>query len=104
MSCTIYKYPLPDVSKPFTINMPKNAKILSVQIHEKNHQPCLWVLCNPENEKIDRTFVMAGTGCELDDSFRDYRFIGTVQIDGFVWHYFEVIDIFEMLVDEVLHF
>ena len=64
--------------------MPKDAEILCVQI--QGGFPRLWVKVDTEKDEIFRAFRFYGTGSDI---FRDEIYIGTVQLDGFVWHLFE---------------
>lgn len=70
------------------ITMPYAAKILCVQM--QYGVPCLWVLCNMDDGKSDRTIDIFGTGHSITDLFTR-TYIGTVQqMDGaLVWHVFE---------------
>jgi hypothetical protein len=56
---TIWKYPLHLIDKQ-TVNMPKGAEILTVQI--QNGTITMWALVDPESVKIKRTIEIFGTG------------------------------------------
>lgn len=88
-------------NEPFTIEMIKGAKILTVQT-----QPCpdrfgmvqnvgrIWVLVNhSETEKEKRTFVLIETGQTIDEE--SHKYIGTYQVFGgrIVLHLFEIIKV-----------
>lgn len=84
---TIHKYPM---SQETTfISMPKGAKILDLQVQDGT--PTIWALVDDEAELEKRNFQTVGTGWPLNDAIRGFPHIGTVQIDGLVWHIFEVI-------------
>lgn len=99
MSKVIYKYPLRVVDSQLVL-MPTGAKILSVQA--QNGTLCMWAVVDemPENQSnvsVEyRTFYIFGTGNSIPAGMpthvvSDHKyFIGTVQMDGFVWHVFEV--------------
>ena len=84
---TIWKYPLP-VENALRVDMPKDARILSVQI--QGGMPCLWALVNPDAEKERRMFSVLETG-EPIESVEALTYIGTVQQSGgsYVFHLFE---------------
>ncbi len=81
----IYKYKHVAVAINITLNIPEDAKFLSLQM--QNSFLCFWFLVNPENHKKRRYFRIFGTGWDFDDSHLEY--IGTVQDGSFVWHVFE---------------
>jgi hypothetical protein len=85
MNTTIWKYELP-LAVEQTIEVPLGAQALCLQL--QGGTPCLWVAVDPEAEKTPRKIVMVGTG--MPGLNRDTHYLGTVQLDGFVWHYFEV--------------
>lgn len=79
---TIYKYTL-TISEQQCIMMPIGAELLTVQ--EQHGTPCLWA--NVDDSLLYDTVPinMTGTGWP----HKGGRYIGTVQINGFVWHYFD---------------
>ena len=87
MAWVIHKYPL-SVEEVQRIRMPSGAKALSLQL--QRGVPTLWCRVDTRAVKCDRLIKMCGTGWE--DPFPlyhpDEEYIGTVQINGFVWHYF----------------
>lgn len=84
---TIWKYPIPITDK-FTLDMPKGAKIISLQV--QLGAPCVWAIVDPDLMEKEREFVMLGTGMDLPDY--PVEFIGTFQVDNsrLVFHVFEV--------------
>lgn len=83
----IYKYEL-DVGDIQTISMPKGANILSTGTQEK--KVFIWAGVNPYEEEEKRVFMIVGTGHSTYNP-DIVKFIGTVFVDVFVWHIFEVI-------------
>ena len=95
----IWKFPIP-VQDEIQIEMPKGAKVLTVQIQvmdpaalkvgETIEQVCLWALVNPEAEKEIRQFRMVGTGHSIMHAEK-LTYIGTFQMQGgaLVFHLFE---------------
>lgn len=84
----IWKYSLHlDLESEF-IEMPKGAEILSAQ--NQNGTVCIWVLVDPLAPKEKREIAVWGTGHKI---WRDsnLQFIGTVQVEPFVWHVFEIL-------------
>ena len=87
---TIFKYPVP-AEDHFTLEMPKGAKILTVQAQRGN--PQLWAMVDSETKKEKRYFRLAGTGHPLgDDYLKIINYIGTFQMGNgvLVFHLFEI--------------
>lgn len=71
------------------IEMPKNAKMLTVQV--QNDVPCIWALVDPNETKELVKFRIVGTGNEFEDAMvMDSRYIGTFQLPlhSLVFHLF----------------
>lgn len=85
---TIWKFPLP-IEDFVLLDMPKGAKVLTVQTQQET--VCLWAIVNPNNETEKRGFYIVGTGHPFPKHASDY--VGTVQVrNGFlVFHVFEAI-------------
>lgn len=86
---TIHKIPV--ASGLFHIQLPKGAKILTVQT--QRGQPQMWALLDTLNDPERRSFIAFPTGVEIaPDVHLDY--IGTFQLaDGArVFHLFEVLN------------
>jgi hypothetical protein len=85
MNTTIWKFPLAiDVEQ--AIEVPEGARALCIQM--QGETPCLWATVDPEAENTRWTIRMVGTGAgELEE---DMAYLGSVQTNGYVWHYFEV--------------
>ncbi len=86
---TICKYPLMLLAKQQTLNLPDGAQILTVQ--SQGDAIVLWALVDQGGRNVSRTFRIVGTGCPADDVCRR-GYIGTVRLDIFVWHVFEVFE------------
>jgi hypothetical protein len=89
---TIWKFKVhqPDTAI-FDILMPKGSKILTYQFQQPSW--VLWALVDPDGAKETRKFIHCGTGWNvprLGDGLRNGSYIGTSQVDGLVWHLFEV--------------
>ena len=88
----IYKYPIPPVTK-FYINIPLDAKVLSVQAQIQSDRPQVWVLLNPDLPKQERHFICLATGQETENINNFTKFIGTFQLtNGLVFHLFELLE------------
>lgn len=95
MSEIIYKYPIPVPEHGFAtfIDMPKNAKILRVQV--QHGQPMLWALVNKDMPLVPKKFEVIPTGVEIPkyiyDTVSDRVHVGTFQFEngGSVFHLFE---------------
>jgi len=87
---SIFKYPVL-IQDHFTLELPKDAKILTVQTQRGT--PQLWAMVDSETEKEKRYFRLTGTGHPLgDDYLRIINYIGTFQmVNGtLVFHLFEI--------------
>lgn len=82
---SIYKYNL-DLTERQTLNLPKGRKFLDVQV--QNGKIVIWLLVDPNAELIGQQFRIIGTGQRLN-SIPTGQYLGTVQLDSFVWHLFE---------------
>jgi hypothetical protein len=85
---TIWKYEL-SITDRQTVMIPAWGRILSVQMQKG--VACLWVLVNPENEKVKRHFAIYGTGHPVKPPGQNRQFVGTIQLNGgdLVFHVFE---------------
>lgn len=61
---------------PFGVEMPRGARILSVGV-QANETPVFWALVDPDAPRIQRTFVLVGTGCWQPDELATFAFVGT---------------------------
>lgn len=82
---TIWKFVLAEGSLQ-KIRMPKDAKVLTVQM--QHGTACLWVLVDPVANEEDRWFRVYGTGHDIQD---EGTYIGTFQMKGglYIFHVFE---------------
>lgn len=86
---TVWKYDVV-IDDNFSLSLPKNAKILSVQMQNGNAQ--MWCLVD-DSEKVSLTryFRLAGTGHPIQEN--RLKFVGTFQPNSYlVFHLFEIID------------
>lgn len=83
---TIWKYPL-GIHHTSEIPVPEGGQILSLQLQDNT--PTLWIKVNPDAPKVFRMFLVVPTGGSFEDD-ENLKYIGTVQVEQFVWHYFEV--------------
>lgn len=92
---TIWKFPIPQATA-FTLELPRRARFLDVQVQEvwqdgrKEEQPQAWFLLDPESKKIERRFVVVGTGHPVSEQ-EMLTHLGTFQLFGgtLVMHLFE---------------
>lgn len=89
MKQAIWKFPLKVEAEQF-IEAP--AALIPLALQAQGDIPCLWALVSPDAPKTKLRIIMRGTGWVDDDRELDlalkYRHLGTVQLGGFVWHYF----------------
>ncbi len=67
-------------------DLPYDYEILHVGT--QGDSVCIWALVNSENRNSKIKLKIFGTGHEIDDEAEDLSHLGTVQLDGFVWHVF----------------
>lgn len=84
----IYKYQL-KISPRQSIEMSKNARILSVQF--QRGELCMWAYENPCELKEIRNFIIVGTGEGMGDP-QFSKYVATVQYGRYVWHLFEMVE------------
>jgi len=84
---TIYKYPLTKLTPYIKIEMPLDAKILCFQM--QGLMPTIWAFVETNNKISTRYFTINNTGWDMTSDQVDC-YVGTIQVDGFVWHLFEV--------------
>ncbi len=84
----IFKYNL-TVEGDFTLVMPKDAQILTIQL--QGGDPVLWAIVNPKKEAIVRKFRTIGTGHDITN-LESLSYIGTYQqYEGqLICHLFEI--------------
>lgn len=82
---TIHKYQF-KIQDTFTIPMPENAKIITVQLQAGI--PTLWAIVDTSQPVVQRLFKIVGTGEELNGMVWYDTHLGTIQLNGFVWHVF----------------
>lgn len=86
---SIWKYQLTNARDTHTLKIPEGALFLSLQTQRE--VPCLWFLVTPIAKLTERTFVIYGTGWDIEDFHPDARFRGTYQLSNgaLVFHVFE---------------
>jgi len=82
---TIWKFPL-QLNDETVIPMPAGAKVLCVQMQGRTI--CAWAVVDEQAPKERRRFYIRGTGHPLGQA-PIANYVGTVQIDGFVFHVFD---------------
>lgn len=81
----IFKYPI-HIADRQTVSMPAGAVPLTVQM--QHGLPCLWAAVDTSQPEEQVPIGMCGTGHPMPEG----KYIGTVQDEGFVWHYFDARD------------
>lgn len=84
---TIWKFPIPQADS-FVLELPKRARFLDVQI--QHGTPQAWFLLDPNGEKVQRRFVLVGTGHPVPEQEK-LTHLGTFQFFSgeLVVHLFE---------------
>jgi len=82
----VWKYPLENPVQT-DLMVPVGGEFLDVQM--QGGIPCIWMLVDPEQKKVERQFLIVGTGHTVDTEGMMYR--GTFQMEnlGLVFHLFE---------------
>jgi len=80
----IWKFPLPAFNYSESKFIPESFKPIAVDV--QNGEPMLWAIVDTDSHYGCRRCVCVGTGEPFDDTGLDY--LGTVQLNGLVWHYF----------------
>ncbi len=81
----IYKYEIP-IKDRFNLILPEQSKILSLQL--QNGTPMLWATIT-DHYTISYDFAVYGTGHKMDEKLY-HKYIGTIQQQDFVWHFFQI--------------
>lgn len=86
----VLRYPLSNpkwygYGDTFELDLPLNARVLTFQV--QGWTPTIWVACEAAHPTKTRTFAILATG-QSTDEYEQY--IGTIQLNGLVWHLFEV--------------
>jgi hypothetical protein len=68
--------------------MPSIKQALALQV--QGDTPTLWAIVDTDSTPEIRTILAFWTGQEVPDVLDALHYLGTVQIDGLVWHYFMV--------------
>ena len=85
MALKIFKYYL-QLTDTQTLQMPEGFEVLNVS--NEGGRIVFWAEADEEEELVDIDFYVVGTGNELEHPLRVY--MGTVQMNGFVWHVYEI--------------
>lgn len=83
---TIYKYQF-EIAGRVEIEMPAGANVLSIQLQDD--KPTVWAMVETTYSLERRVFRIYGTGHKLDMFATEGRYLGTIQLEGLVWHIFE---------------
>lgn len=82
----IYKYELALQHRQI-LNLPVGAKIRHIGVQNGTFQ--LWAEINPKNDVEPRTFIIYGTGHDIEEN-RFLEYLQTVCHNKFVWHFYEL--------------
>lgn len=85
MKRKIFKYPL-QITDSQKLEIPKHSTPLSLQVQDG--KPTLWVMVDEEKPKTPVTIICVGTGNPVPDELDILGYLGTSQVNGFVWHFF----------------
>lgn len=85
---TIWKYTVIAIGQEFAFDMPVGAQLLSAQAQDGRIQ--LWAVVHKDQPLEKRWFIVLGTGWDIPFTGKTFTFISTTQIEGLVWHLFEL--------------
>jgi hypothetical protein len=83
----IYKYIL-EISETNVLDLGVNDRVLTAQT--QGDHIALWVIHWPHHHKVKRAFRIYGTGTLISPNDGVGGYINTVQLNGYVYHIFEV--------------
>ncbi len=83
----IFKYSLSLKDKQ-RVKLPAGYEVLSIQV--QGYEIQLWALVDPDMPERELAVFCVGTGQDfwIDNEAQYPAHLGTVQQDGFVWHFF----------------
>lgn len=84
---TIHKYYL-HMKTHQILQLPSMAKIIDVK--KIGSGIYMWTIVDTENILKDRDIYLVGTGHEMPAAYVEH--IGTIEDEGFIWHFFEGIN------------
>jgi hypothetical protein len=79
---TIWKFPLVGS----TVKIPKGARFLDLQMQDGI--PVAWALVDPRAEREELKLYMIGTGWDCEDEVGGSEYLGSIQNNGLVFHFF----------------
>lgn len=82
MSRVVYKYKLDSTS---VLLLPMGSQVVHVGLDNRNYKS-IWILQDTSKDKIEYTFVIRGTGHEVEDNLWH---VGTIPEHPFIWHVFQ---------------
>ncbi len=85
---TIFKQKL-DVNDFQVIQLPQDFKILHLGVQQG--APTVWYECDSDKRLVYLDIYCFGTGFRMEN-LPAMQYIGTVQIGGFVWHYYRAVN------------
>lgn len=90
-SRVIYKYPVP-ITDAFELELPYGARICLFATQEASLEPQLWIehSATGDMRMVTRRFRLFGTGHRIDNADR-MAHVGSVIVEPFVWHLYEIV-------------
>lgn len=91
---TVWKFEIIEFEKIddyFELDLPENAKILTLQM--QSFTLCIWILVDSNVLTEKRKFRIYGTGHRINETDKQLSYIGTFQLHGgtFIYHLFEIL-------------
>lgn len=90
----VFKYQLNFLQDVDNLMLPEEADVLRVGFDGAGKM-CLWALVDPDADTEKRTFIIRGTGHDLDVENQQVVYLGSIEDTRhpgawFIWHIFEV--------------
>jgi hypothetical protein len=82
---TIHKVTL-QIKDTQTIFLPWNFEPLSIQVQDG--EIVMWYLCDTTYQELPVVIYCYGTGHNIYNQNNTDNYLGTVQLNGLVWHFF----------------
>lgn len=77
----------------FHIEMPEYAQIIHVGLTGNQVHPCIWAICDSDNDEVTHTFAVKMTGENMEDLLTSGppKHLATfLHLGTEVWHLFEI--------------
>lgn len=88
---TIWKFSIPNRHKTDVFSVPMPLGSLPLFFAKQDGALTLWAEVDSDQVVCDKTFLVVGTGYQIDVPSDSRRYVGTCFDGPFVWHLFEIV-------------